>query len=149
MFKTVFLSAFLCVTLQVFAQSALEKRTPQPAEIKQLTHTADSILKQLRLLYEVEIRENAPGKFQPERIFYVRQYLLLFQHIQSTADIVGYTPKHIKHIFGKPDEMIKPNKSSGDFSFYYSGVEKRYINISNLRYRFYFKNNSVHQVVRE
>ena len=149
MFKAVFLSTWVCVILQVHAQSPLEKRTPLPAELRKLKHTADSILRELRIIYEIEYRENTPGKYQPERIYYVRQYLLLFQHIQSTAEVVAYTPKHIKQLFGKPDELSKKPDADHDFSFYYSAVEKRYINISNVRYRFYFKNNTVQRVVRE
>lgn len=140
---------FLLASAAVFAQQANERRSPTTQEIKTLIHTADSILKQLRIIYEAEVSENNPGHYQPERIQWVRQYLMLFQHIQSSASVVAYSPKHITQIFGKPDSILVVNKKVGEFSYFYRGLEKKYINISNLRYRFYFSEGLLQRVVRE
>jgi hypothetical protein len=147
--RHIYLFVVLLTGTAVKAQQTNDRRTPTPQEIKMLNHTADSILKQLRIIFQAEVKENNPGHYQPERIQWVRQYLMLFQHFQTSATIVAYTPKHISQIFGKPDSVFVVNKKEGEFSYFYRGLEKKYINISNLRYRFYFSQNLLQRVVRE
>lgn len=137
---------------QVKEEQAVEARRPATGkEVKVLAHLADSVLSELKKLYKLEQKENSPQKYQPDRIALVRSYLLIFQHIENSCSIVAYGKGDISQIFGKPDTTFKvatPEKVK-EMEWLYGGLEKKYIRINNLRYRFYFRNNMLEKVKRD
>lgn len=153
--KKWFVIGFVLTTLYLQAQVTEEqpagtRRKPTHKEVKILAHLADSVLRELKTLYKLEQKENSPQKYQPDRIALVRSYLLLFQHLETSCSVVAYAKSDIVQIFGKPDTTIKLLMSDKvkEEEWLYSGLEKKYIRIQNLRYRFYFKEGIVDRVRR-
>lgn len=134
------------------AQAILETDSLKPkvpkSEVKQLSHMADSIMKELKMLYKKEVKESATNKYQPERIALVRTYILLFDYIQNRCEVAAFRKQDIIAIFGKPDTLYK-QKGTNNFELYYNKVIKKYVRIVNLRYRFYFKDGQLVRVRRE
>lgn len=154
--KKLLLICILFTTVQLQAQvneeQAVEARRPAThKEVKVLAHLADSVLTGLKTLYKLEQKENSPQKYQPDRIALVRSYLLIFQHIENSCSIVAYGKADISQIFGKPDTTFKsvtPEKVK-EIQWLYGGLDKKYVRINNLRYRFYFRNNMLEKVKRD
>jgi hypothetical protein len=154
--KNLLLSFVLLFTANLQAQvndkAIVEtRRKTTHKEVKALAHMADSFLNELKLLYKLEQKENSPQKYQPNRIAWVRSYLLIFNHIENSASIVAYGKADIAQIFGKPGStyksITKNNVKQEEWLF--GGLEKKYIRINNLRYRFYFQNGFLEKVKRD
>ncbi len=136
---------------QVQDEQTIDARRPATKkEVKVLAHLADSVLSALKTLYKLEQKENSPQKYQPERIALVRSYLLVYQHMETSASIVAYNRGDISQIFGKPDTsmMVVNSNKVKEIEWTYSGLEKKYIRINNLRYHFYFRNGLLERVKR-
>ncbi|MES2778457.1 MAG: hypothetical protein V4651_01045 [Bacteroidota bacterium] len=136
---------------QVKEQIIDARRPATHKEVKMLAHLVDSVLTELKILYKLEQKENSPRKYQPDRIALVRSYLLIFQHIENSCSIVAYGKGDVSQIFGKPDttfKVVTPEKVK-EMEWRYGGLEKKYIRINNLRYRFYFKNSMLDRVKRD
>jgi hypothetical protein len=132
-------------------KTADTRRSATNREVKVLAHLADSVLGELKTLYKIEQKENSPQKYQPDRIALVRSYLLIFQHIENSCTIVAYEKKDIQQIFGKPDTMytvLTPSKNR-EIEWLYGRLERKYVRIRNLRYRFFFKNGVLEKVRRD
>ncbi len=149
---------FLLLTGALHAQTddeqlATQRRKATKQEVKTLAHLADSFLTELKLLYKLEVQENSPRKYQPERIALVRSYLMVFQAIENSSGVVAYSSADINQIFGKPDTIVKrqPAKPEAGIQteWLYGKLQTKYVRINNLRYRFYFKNNILEAVKRD
>lgn len=141
----------MCAGMGSNAQSGSllsEKRKPQLNEIRQLSHLADSFQRSLKQLYKLEIKENSPKKYQPERIALVRSYLLLFQHMEQTCGIVAYSKSHVQEVFGKPDSVFVNEANQNEEVWVYEHLNKNYIRINNLKYRFLFRRKELVTVKR-
>jgi hypothetical protein len=151
--KYVLYGLFFLVSPMIYGQvgdpEPVSRRKAGKAEVNTLAQISDSVLYELRNLYKLEVQENSPRKYQPERIALVRSYLLVFQSIQNTSDIVAYSSKDISTIFGKPDTIIYTNAAKTQCEWLYGKIQTKYVRINNLRYRFYFKNNVLEAVKRD
>ena len=154
--KQLLLICILFTALHLQAQEKDEqfvdaRRPATKKEVKVLAHLADSVLSELKAVYKLEQKENSPRKYQPERIALVRSYLLIFQHIENSCSIVAYGKVDITQIFGKPDTILKSisHEKVKETQLLYGGLEKKYIRINNLRYRFYFKDGMLEAVKRD
>jgi len=133
---------------QVYAQDNELKRLPTQKELKHLSHTNDSLLNELKKLYIKELRERKTIDHQPERIALVRQYLSIYMYFERTCGVVKYTPKDVVRIIGKPDTTYQISENPKIIIRQYGKVQKKYIRISNLRYKFYFENEELSAVKR-
>jgi hypothetical protein len=140
---------YISVQAQGTRSAADERRTATREEVRVLAHLADSFFTELKFLYRKEIKENSPQKYQPERIALVRSYLLLFQHMQTSCEIVSYDKKDILAIFGKPDTVIYKGNPGQEMQWLYGNLQRQYVRINNLRYRFYYVNNKLQGVRRD
>jgi hypothetical protein len=134
---------------QTFSDEGLSRRKATKEEVTILAHIADSVLNELAILYKLEVKENSPRKYQPERIALVRSYLLLFQSIEDGSSVVSYSSKDIALIFGKPDTIMYTNIAKTQSEWLYGKLQTKYVRINNLRYRFYFKGNVLETVKRD
>lgn len=137
------------VLAQGIDDESLSRRKATKEEVTILAHIADSVLNELKLLYKLEVKENSPRKYQPERIALVRSYLLLYQSIENGSGVVAYSSKDILNVFGKPDTVIYTNMAKTQSEWLYGKLQTNYVYINNLRYRFYFKNNVLETVKRD
>ena len=119
---------------------AVPKRMLSKSELKQLQVVKDSILFQLRYIYNKELKENSPGKYQPQRIALVREYLLLFQFINERLDVIGFTTKNVKDIVGPPDRIFDDD---GYQIYEYTSLNRPYLKLKNLKYQLVFKNDEL------
>lgn len=144
---------FFCISHLAFGQmndnGELAKRKATKEEVATLAHFADSVLNELKNLYKLEVKENSPRKYQPERIALVRSYLLVYQSIESSSAVVAYSSKDISLIFGRPDTVITTPLTKTETQWLYGKIQTKYVRINNLRYRFYFKNNVLERVKRD
>jgi len=149
---------FACFILMIvsapsFAQSSNNedffRRKATKQEVKVITLLADSFLTQLKLLYKLEVTQNSPRKYQPERIAIVRSYLLLYQNLEQACGVVSYSKNDISVMFGIPDSVSRVDKITQTFTWHYTALQKNYVRINNLRYVFYFKQNELVKVGRE
>lgn len=135
-----------CFVLIGFAQDAgTPKRALTKNEAKQLKVVRDSILTELKSIYRKEVQENSPGKYQPQRIALVREYLLLFNFISERLEVIYFSPKDVMDIVGKPDKIFDED---GYQVYEYSSLNRPYLRLKNLKYQLVFKNNElvfVHQ----
>ncbi len=131
----------------IVPSDSLKPKVPK-SEVKQLAFMADSVMKQLKVLYKKEVNENALNKYQPERIALVRTYILLFDYVQNRCEVATFKKADIIAIFGKPDTVYK-HKETQQFELYYNKVIKKYVRIVNLRYRLYFDKGTLMRVRRE
>lgn len=141
-----------CAGLSAMAQDKGAKETRRPIaarEVSAMRHLSDSFLTELKILYRRELKEGEPQKYQPERIAYVRAYLMLFQYVQSSTDIIAFRKKDIEAIFGKADTVFCTNDFLPVCENVYGKLQTKYIKINNLRYRFIFYNNVLEDVKRE
>ncbi len=132
----------LCLTFistDVFAQQ-FKKRILTTLEYKQLVHYSDSITNQLKLYYKLELKEQQPGKYQPERIGYIRGYLWLFTYLEQQLEVVSFSSNQIKRILGTPDLSYQED---GYDVFEYTWANRNYLKLKNLKYHFVFKNNEL------
>ena len=131
----------------------LVRRKATKVEVTKLAHIADSVLNELKNLYKLEVKENSPRKYQPERIALVRSYLLVYQTIENSSGVVAYSSKDIALIFGKPDTVITRSitapEAKTEAEWLYAKVQTKFVRINNLRYRFYFRNNVLERVKRD
>lgn len=134
---------------QTTATDSMGRRKASKQEVKAIKHLTDSFLTELKKLYALEVSENSPRKYQPERIALVRSYLLLYQGLEKGCDIVSYTKSDVKLMFGSPDSITVINKIDNVVKWHYSAMQKNYVRINNLRYVFYFQQNELMAVKRE
>lgn len=120
--------------------NAVPKRMLSKSELKQLQVVKDSILFQLKYIYNKEIKENSPGKYQPQRIALVREYLLLFNFINERLDVIGFTTKNVKDIVGSPDRIFEED---GYQIYEYTSLNRPYLKLKNLKYQLVFKNDEL------
>ncbi len=118
-------------------------------EVSAMRHLSDSFLTELKVLYKRELSEGQPQKYQPERIAYVRAYLMLFQYVQTSSSVIAYRKKDIEAIFGKADTVVCSVGVEPVCESYYGKLQTKYVRINNLRYKFVFRNNMLEMVKRE
>lgn len=141
----VFIMFFMaCLQLKVAAQQNY-KRTLTASEIKILTHYSDSILNQIKKIHRKEIREQAFGKYQPQRIALVRDFLWLFEFFESQYTVVNFSPKNIITIIGEAD---KTYTEDGYLVMDYTAQNNPHLKLKNFRYTFVFKDDSLIMVKR-
>lgn len=116
------------------------KRIVSEQEIAQLALHRDTLIRNMNRLYKLEKKANAPGKYQPERIALVRQYLLLFEHLEAQADFVYYSKSDVIRILGRPDSTYH---ESGFQVYAYNSINNRYFRIKNIQYNLVFKDNEL------
>lgn len=139
-----------CLIVQAQTTHIDERRKATKEEVRVLAHLADSFFSELKVLYKMEVKENSPRKYQPERIALVRSYLLLFQHMETSCEVVAYDKNDITQIFGKPDTVIiKEHSTHKEMQWLYGNLQRKYVRINNLRYRFYYANNNLQAVKRD
>ena len=152
--RTLLLLVLQLVSVTLVAQDkgmyAKDGRRPIAArEVSAMRHLSDSFLTELKGLYKRELKEGEPQKYQPERIAYVRAYLMLFQYVQTSSSVIAYRKKDIEAIFGKADTVFCTNDFLPVCESVYGKLQTKYIKINNLRYRFIFYNNILEAVKRE
>jgi hypothetical protein len=137
-----FLFAVLCSLNAANAQqdTYYGKRPITGSEIRQLAEHRDTLVRDLNRLYKKEKKLNTPGKYQPERIALVRQYLLLFEYLEEQADIVYFSEANVISILGRPDSTYN---ESGYHVFLYNSINNRYFRIRNIQYNLVFKNREL------
>jgi len=141
----IFIMFFMaCLQLKVAAQQDF-KRTLTASEIKILTHYSDSILNQLKKIHRKEIKEQALGKYQPQRIALVRDFLWLFEFFESQYTVVNFSPKNIINIIGEAD---KTYTEDGYLVMNYTAQNNPHLKLKNFRYTFVFKYDSLIMVKR-
>lgn len=116
------------------------KRPISGSEIRQLAQHRDTLVRDLNRLYKKEKRLNTPGKYQPERIALVRQYLLLFEYLEEQADIVYFSEENVISILGTPDSTYR---ETGYHVFLYNSINNRYFRIRNIQYNLVFKDKEL------
>lgn len=150
MLRTLFLLLFalpyLSNTVNAQEDNYYGKRPISGSEIRQLAEHRDTLVRDLNRLYKKEKRLNAPGKYQPERIALVRQYLLLFEYLEEQADIVYFSEENVISILGRPDSTYI---ESGYRVFLYNSINNRYFRVKNIRYDLVFKNRELLFVKRK
>lgn len=134
----------VCLQLKVAAQQNY-KRTLTASEIKILNHYSDSILNQIKKIHRKEIREQAPGKYQPQRIALVRDFLWLFEYFESQYPVVNFTTKNIITIIGEAD---KTYTEDGYLVMEYTAQNNPHLKLKNFRYTFVFKDDTLLMVKR-
>lgn len=140
-----FLLAFFINCFQTVAQTTHSgKRLLLKTEEKQLAAFKDSLLNELKLLYVDEVKQNAPGKNQPQRIALVRDYLLLFAYVQEQKDIIHFTESSIIRILGKPDKISIENNTK---KYHYQSINKPYLRLKNFNHTLYFYNNELVELI--
>ena len=141
----VFIMFFIaCLQLKVAAQQNY-KRTLTASEVKILNHYSDSILNQIKKIHRKEIREQAPGKYQPQRIALVRDFLWMFEYFENQYQVVNFTTKNIITIIADAD------KTYTDHSYLvmeYTAQNNPHLKLKNFRYTFVFKDDSLLMVKR-
>ncbi len=138
------------VVAQTRGVTAQETRRPITGrEVSAMRHLADSFLTELKLLYKKEQSEGEPQKYQPERIAFVRAYLMLFQYVQTSSSVIAYRKKDIEAIFGKADTVFCSTDKEPVCESFYGKLQTKYVRINNLRYKFIFKNGMLEAVRRE
>lgn len=115
------------------------------AELKYLSLHKDSVLNQLKFYHKLETQQNAPNKYQPERIALVREYLLQFDYLSTQLNVVSFKPNEVVKIVGKPDSNYI---ELGNRIYLYTALNKPYLRIKNLKYRLVFTNQQLVQVSR-
>jgi hypothetical protein len=141
----VFIIFFIaCLQLKVAAQQNY-KRTLTASEVKILTRYSDSILKQIKKIHRKEIREQLPGKYQPQRIALVRDFLWLFEYFENQYPVVNFTSKNIINIIGLADKTFTED---GYLVMEYTAQNNPHLKLKNFRYTFVFKNDSLIMVKR-
>lgn len=120
------------------------KRLLLKYEEKQLSAFKDSLLNELKLLYIDEVKNNSPGKNQPQRIALVRDYLLLFAYVQEQINIIYFTENSIIRILGKPDSITTENKIR---KYHYQSINKPYLRLKNFNHTLLFYNNELIELI--
>jgi hypothetical protein len=141
--KSIVISCVLiiCLVSAGFAQeTGLPKRMLTKNEITQLKTVRDSILYELKLIYSKEISENSPGKYQPQRIALVREYLLLFGFMSDRLDVIRFNTQEVINIVGKPDRIFD---EAGYQIYEYTSLNRPYLRLKNLKYHLVFNNNEL------
>jgi len=125
------------------AQQALDKRTLTSPELKQLASYCDSLQLELKSIYKQELKENSPGKYQPQRIALVRSYLWIFQYLTQSVDVLAISTRDVVKILGKPEVTYQVGNYQ---TFQYNGINKPYLKLKNFNYQFMFNNKQLIQV---
>lgn len=136
----------LVVAVPLFAQEYEGKRIITLAEVQRLAHHRDTLITALNNLYKLEKKQNSPGKYQPERISLVRQYILIFDQIAAQTAFVYYNTYSIRTILGKPDHK---RTELGYEIWEYDALQTRFLSIKNIRYSFVFRNDELIHVKRD
>lgn len=120
------------------AQINSSKRKPTNAELKQLSSYCDSLQRELKRIYKAEKQEEAPGKYQPQRIALVRNYLWIYQYLDKQLSVVAFSERDVIKILGKPNQRYPEN----DYEvFAYTDLDKPYLRLKNFNYKLIFKAN--------
>lgn len=128
----------------VIAQQEV-KRKLTTTEVKQLSHYSDSILNQIKKIHRNEIREQAPGKYQPQRIALVRDYLWLFEFLEYQYQTVDISIKNVISIIGEADKThIEEEFTVKE----YTAQNNPHIKLKNFKYSLVFKKNYLVMVKR-
>lgn len=138
--KVLFLLTVIIIAMASPAHAQLSKRQFAPAEVKTLSHYNDSILRELKLIYKMEVREQAPGKYQPQRIALVRSYLWTFQYLEQQKAVVSISKKDVIKILGRADQTYIED---GYEIFQYNGINKPYLHLKNFKYTLVFNRNEL------
>jgi hypothetical protein len=135
------LGIFWLFSIMAWGQSPqYNKRMLGANELYKLSYHKDTLLKAINNLYLLEKKENAPGKYQPQRIELVRQYLLLFKQIQNQYEFVYYSTSSIIQILGKPDKSYYDD----DYLVYeYNSIKNKFVSIKNIHYHLVFDNDEL------
>jgi hypothetical protein len=132
----------LCMSV-AYAQKSSDKRVLTPPELKQLANYCDSLQRELKIIYKQELKENSPGKYQPQRIALVRSYLWIFQYLTQGVDVLSISTKDVIKILGKPDVTYQVANYQ---TFQYNGINKPYLKLKNFNYQLMFNNKQLIQV---
>ena len=128
----------------VIAQQEV-KRKLTTTEVKQLSHYSDSILNQIKKIHRNEIREQAPGKYQPQRIALVRDYLWLFEFLEYQYQTVDISIKNVISIIGEADKThIEEEFTVKE----YTAQNNPHLKLKNFKYSLVFKKNYLVMVKR-
>ncbi|MCC7532764.1 MAG: hypothetical protein IT246_02360 [Bacteroidia bacterium] len=138
-YLSITLGLFFLGIFSVNAQSE-SKRKLSKLELKQLISYSDSIQLELKKIYKIEKKENIPAKYQPQRIQLVKDYLWLFQYIESQFNIVVFTEHDIIKIIGKPNKHAIEN---GEHKFFYTEINRPYLRLKNFNYTLSFKSKQL------
>lgn len=141
--RVVILLLTLGITHWCNAQVNASKRDFTNAELKQLTQYSDSIQQELKRLYKAELKENSPGKYQPQRLALVRSYLWIFDYLEHQRSVVAITSKQTEKILGHPDAHYQSGKY---LVFQYKGLNKPYLKLKNMEYQFWFHSNQLIEI---
>lgn len=138
--RTLTLVILIGLTTGIFAQEQYGKRLLTGIEVGQMSYHRDTILSALNKLYKREKKENSPGKYQPQRIELVRQYILIFQQIERQHEFVYYSTTDIRSILGKPDQYYNED---GYLVYEYHSMKSKFVSLKNINYSMVFKNNEL------
>lgn len=138
--KALFLFTIIIGVFVAPAKAQLTKRQFTPAEVKTLSHYNDSILQELKYLYKLEVKEQAPGKYQPQRIALVRSFLWTFQYLEQQKSVVSISKRDVMKILGKADSI---SSEDGYEIFQYNGINKPYLHLKNFRYTLVFNKDEL------
>lgn len=138
--KKLTLAIFIGFTVCAFAQDQYGKRLITAVEVGQMSYHRDTIISALNRLYKKEKKLNSPGKYQPQRIELVRQYVLIFQQIERQHEFVYYSTADIKSILGKPDLYYNED---GYLVYEYQSLKSKFVSLKNINYSMVFKNNEL------
>lgn len=138
--KALTLVVFISLSVFAFAQEQYGKRLITSVEVGQMSYHRDTIISALNRLYKKEKKLNSPGKYQPQRIELVRQYVLIFQQIERQHEFVYYSTADIKSILGKPDHSYYED---GYLVYEYHSLKSKFVSLKNINYSLVFKNNEL------
>jgi len=144
--KAAILLLFFVAFMQqsVIAQQVV-KRKLTTTEVKQLSHYSDSILNQIKKIHRNEIREQAPGKYQPQRIALLRDYLWLFEFLEYQYQTVDISLKNVISIIGEADKThIEEEFTVKE----YTAQNNPHLKLKNFKYSLVFKKNYLVMVKR-
>ena len=133
-----------CAQLHIAAQQEVNRKLTS-AEVKQLSHYSDSIINQIKKIHRKEVREQAPGKYQPQRIALVRDYLWLFEYLEYQYQVVDISIKNVIAIIGEAD---KTYMEEGFVIKEYTAQNNPHLKLKNFKYSLVFKNNYLVMVKR-
>lgn len=138
--RILILSILLALAARGLSQEQYGKRLLTVSELARMSYHHDTIISALGRLYKQEKKENAPGKYQPQRIELVRQYILIFQQIERQHEFVYYSKSDVVAIVGKPDSSYEED---GFQVYEYRSLKSKFVSLKNINYNMVFKNNEL------